>query len=681
MLHRTRRLQLENLEARTVLAAEIAYFSTATAGSITGSDGVNVQFDDSDIVRVDLERNAAGAITSYRYRLLFDGSDVGLDTDAEDIDALDILPDGSLVISTTGTATVPGLTADKQDLLRFTPAVDGYGSVTKGTWSLYFDGSDVGLTLDSENIDAVAVLPNGNLVLSTTGFANVPNFSAFFWGEDLLLFRPATNGLGPQTAGSWGLYFDGSLRGLDTYTEQVDAIDVNGDTLYLSTSGVTKVGTLAGDDEDVFAFKTATNSYAPKLYLDGSTIGLGPFNLDAIEVIGAGEFAPEPTVPAPTPPGTIDVAGVLAAAATKLAAQDARSVIKTAYPNDADANATTWSTTSASNWVSGFYPGMLWQMYEATGDPIWATRARAWDAGIESQKTNTGNHDLGFMINNSFGQGARLTGSATDQAVVNAAARSLSARYNAKYGALDSWGSNRVIIDSMMNIELLFNAAKHGGTTSKGGTSQDLYNMAVSHATKAMQNHVRADGSTYHVVTYNTVNGQPLSKSNAGGISAETTWARGQAWAVYGFTMTFRETGDVKFLETARKTADWFISHLPEDMVPQSDFSSTYTDLAHKDSSAAAIAASGLLELSTLETDPLRQQKYFTAAKQILASLTSPTYFSAGSDHAGLLLHGARSYPGDNVSLVFGDYYLLEATIRYSKIIASQPPAGTATPT
>ncbi|WP_254507576.1 hypothetical protein [Anatilimnocola floriformis] len=667
-----RRLQIENLEARTVLAAEISYFSTAAAGSVTGSDGVRVDFDDSDVIRLDIERNATGAITSYRYQMLFDGSDVGLDTDAEDIDALDILPDGSLVISTTGTAVVPGVTADKQDLLRFTPAANGYGTKTQGTWSLYFDGSDVGLTMDSENIDAVSVLPNGNLILSTSGFANVPNFSAFFWGEDILLFRPSPGGLGPQTAGSWGLYFDGSARLLDTYTEQIDAIDLQGDKLYMSTSGAFKVGTAAGDDEDVFEFNTTTNTYAPKLFLDGSVIGLAAHNLDGFEIIGDGEYAPAPSIVIPGPP-VVDVAGVLSAAATKLAAYDARSVVKTAYPNDAGASATTWTTTNAANWVSGFYPGMLWEMYEATGDAVWATRAKAWQAGIEGQKNDTGNHDLGFMILDSFGQGARLTGNATYQAVVNAAARSLSARFNPKYGALDSWGSNRVIIDSMMNVELLFNAAKHGGTTSKGGTSQDLYNMAASHATQAMLNHVRPDGSTYHVVTYNTATGKPLSKSNAGGISTETTWARGQAWSVYGFTMTYRETGDVKFLETARKTADWFISHLPEDMVPQADFSSTYTDIAHKDSSAAAIAASGLLELSTLETDPIRQQKYFTAAGRILESLTSPDYFSAGSDHPGLLLHGARNYPGNNVSLVFGDYYLLEATIRYSKILATQP--------
>src|SRR5690606_26039939 len=155
---------------------------------------------------------------------------------------------------------------------------------------------------------------------------------------------------------------------------------------------------------------------------DGSAIGLAANNLDAIEILGATDFAPQPTIPGPTPTPVIDVTRVLNAAATKLAAHDARSPIKTAYPNDAGISAKTWATTGASNWVSGFYPGMLWQMYEATGDVAWVTKARAWQAGIESQKNNTGTHDLGFMILDSFGHGARLTGSAADQAVVNAAA-------------------------------------------------------------------------------------------------------------------------------------------------------------------------------------------------------------------------------------------------------------------
>jgi unsaturated chondroitin disaccharide hydrolase len=367
----------------------------------------------------------------------------------------------------------------------------------------------------------------------------------------------------------------------------------------------------------------------------------------------------------------IDVQGVLAAAATKLAAYDLKNAVKTRYPIAAGANSKTWSTGGPGDWTSGFYPGMLWQMYEATGDPVWLARAQSWTAGIESQKNNTRTHDVGFMIYNSFGQGVRLTGDARYQSVVLQAARSLSSRYNPKVGAIRSWnsGSYKVIIDNMMNLELLFYAAKNGGTTSKGGSSQALYDMAVSHATKTLQNHVRPDGSTYHVVNYNPSTGRVSSKTTAQGLSASSTWSRGQAWATYGFTMTFRETGDPMFLDAARRTADYFIDHLPADKVPAADFKSKFTDLAHKDSSAAAIAASALIELSTLDPDPAHSERYWTSAVEILSSLTSPTYFSSGPDHPGLLLHGARKYPGDNVSLIFGDYYLLEATLRYSRAV------------
>src|SRR5262249_6973252 len=175
---RPRRLRLEPLESRNLSAAlplaEAIYFSTTAPGSLTGSDGVKVKFDDSDIVRLDLTRNDAGEVLSYRYELLFDGSDVGLDSDGEDIDALAILPDGSLVISTTGKVAVPGLTAGGEDLLLFTPSPGGLGYHTAGTWSLLFDGSDVGLTTASENIDAVALLPDGRLLISTSGAVSVP---------------------------------------------------------------------------------------------------------------------------------------------------------------------------------------------------------------------------------------------------------------------------------------------------------------------------------------------------------------------------------------------------------------------------------------------------------------------------------------------------------------------------
>ncbi|QDU29963.1 Unsaturated glucuronyl hydrolase [Anatilimnocola aggregata] len=664
-----RPLRLESLELRAMMAAlplaETIYLSTDTPGTVTGSDGVSVKVDDSDVLRLDIERSAGGSVLSYRYRLLFDGSDVGLETDDEDIDALAILPDGSLVISTMGRATVPGVTAEDEDLLRFVPAIDGYGSKTMGTWSLYFDGSDVGLTYASSDIDALSIMPDGKLVISTEGLYSVGGVIGY--GEDLLQFAPTA--LGNTTAGKWTQLFDGSKFGLTTTNEKLDAIDMlDATVVQMSTNGPFAVTGAAGDDEDVFNFNLTTKTYESGLRLDGSALGLTAFDIDAIEFRAVGEILPEPTVHVEVLP-TLDVSGILAVARAKLASHDAKNTVKTRYAGSASVSATSWSAVGAGDWTAGFYPGLLWQMYEATGDVAWRTKAEAWTAGLESQKNRTSTHDLGFMIHNSFGQGERLTGSESYKAVVLQAAKSLSSRFNTKAGVMRSWdgGGFRVIIDNMMNLEMLFYAAKNGGTTSTGGSAQELYNMAVSHATKTLQNHVRADGSTFHVVNYNTTTGGVTSKSTAQGMNTNSTWSRGQSWAVYGFTMTYRETGDATFLEGARRTADYFIANLPEDYVPAADFQSPYTGLAHKDSSAAAISASALLELSTLETDPARSVKYFEAAVRMLDSLSSPSYF-APPQHPSMLLHGAQKYPGNNSSLIYGDYYYVEALLRYAKI-------------
>jgi hypothetical protein len=661
-----RALRFENLEPRAVPAAlplaETLYFSTDTPGSVTGTSGAQVKFDDSDILRLDIQRTGTGELVDIHYRLLFDGSDVGLDAEEEDIDAFAILEGGSFLISTTGRVKVPGITAEDEDLLLFTPAAGGLGYHTVGTWSLYFDGSDVGLTQDGEDVDGIALVADGRIVISTTGSFRVSGASG--GGEDLLAFQPTT--LGASTAGKWSLLFDGSKYGLTTKNEKLDAVDLSAESeLLLSTSGPFATSGAAGDDEDSFSFDLATMTAQPGLRLDGGALGLAPLDIDALEFRAAGEILPEPNEALPA----IDVAGVLAAAQAKLAAHDARNAVKTRYAGTASATATSWGTVAASDWTAGFYPGLLWQMYEQTGDAAWRAKAEAWTAGLQSQATRTNTHDLGFMLFNSFGQGLRLTGNPHYQQVVLAAARSLSSRYNPTVGAIRSWDGNgyRVIIDNLMNLELLFYAAKHGGTTARGGSGEDLYAMAVSHAAKALADHVRPDGSTFHVVNYNTATGGVASKSTHQGKSAGSTWSRGQAWAVYGFTMTFRETGEERFLAAARKTADYFLKNLPDDFVPQADFNSTYTDLAHKDSSAAAIAASGLLELSTLDPDPARSAHYYRSAVMILESLTSASY-SAPPQHPSLLLHASRNYPGNNISLIYGDYYLVEALTRYARL-------------
>jgi hypothetical protein len=669
-----RQSHFERLEARAVPAAlplfDILYLSSDAAGRLPGREGLALRYDDSDILRVTIERNELGELLSVRPEILFDGSDVGLDADSEDIDALAILPDGRLLISTSGKATVPGTTAEDEDLLLFTPAAGGLGANTAGTWSHFFDGSDVGLTGDSEDLDAIEVLADGRLVISTISDASVTGAtgkSISVRGEDLLAFTPTS--LGTTTKGTWAKYFDGSNVGLASSTEKVDALAIeemgaiDAAVLHLSTSGSFSVTGASGQDEDVVSYDLTAKAFVPGLRFDGSAIGLASnADIDAIEV---GPTVLD-TIDLPQLP-TIDVAGILSAAATKLAAHDARSTTKQNYPREHSLNQSTWTTIGPTNWEGGFYPGALWYLYEHTADPAWQARAEAWTAGLSLQQYNTGTHDVGFIIGCSFGQGLRLTDNPAYRDVLLTAARSLSSRFNSAVGATRSWDrfTFPVIIDNLMNLELLFWAAKNGGTTASGGDAQALFDMAVSHAAKTLQNHVRSDGSTYHVVDYNPTSGAVLKRFTHQGKSNESTWSRGQAWAIYGFTMTYRETGDSQFLDAARRTADYFLANLPDDWVPPADFQSTYQDLAHKDSSAAAIAASGLIELSQLETDPLRSERYWSAATNILDSLASPTYLSSDSKNAGLLLHGARKYPGENRSYMFGDYYFVEAVMRY----------------
>lgn len=327
-----------------------------------------------------------------------------------------------------------------------------------------------------------------------------------------------------------------------------------------------------------------------------------------------------------------------------------------------------WKTTEARAWTSGFFSGVLWLMYQQTHDELWKTYAEQWQAGLESQKSNTSTHDLGFMLFNSFGNGYRLTKNEHYRQVVLEAARSLATRYSPVVGSLKSWDHGpetdfQVIIDNMMNLELLFWASQNGGEAK-------WRDLAISHALKTAHEHVRPDGSTYHVVTYDPATGNIKSKCTHQGYQCESTWSRGQAWAIYGFTMSYRYTHDARFLNTAIKVADYFIDHLPDDFVPYWDFNAPSIPNEPRDSSAAAIAASGLLELSQWDADTIHKQKYWAIAQKILASLSSAKYLAKGTSSQSILLHGTsfKAQGNFDTGLIYGDYYFLEAMSRYQDI-------------
>jgi unsaturated chondroitin disaccharide hydrolase len=347
-----------------------------------------------------------------------------------------------------------------------------------------------------------------------------------------------------------------------------------------------------------------------------------------------------------------------------------QAISTTSYPFMTDPSGK-WATAGPESWTSGFFPGSLWLLYEHSPDPAWRSHAQSWQAGLESQKNVTTTHDLGFMLFNSFGHGYRLTGDAAYRQVLLTAAESLATRYSPAVGCIESLDGRpnefRVIIDNMVNLELLFWASKHGGQPA-------WYTMAVSHALKTRQEHVRADGSTFHQVIYNPTTGAVQSKGTVQGYRDDSTWSRGQAWAIYGFTLTYRETGDARFLATARATADYFLSHLPADHVPYWDFQAPGIPNEPRDSSAAATAASGLIELSQLEPNPARQQRYLDGARKILVALSRPPYLAEGTANSAVLLHGTINKPAGayDSGLIWGDYYLLEALLRYQKLTAAR---------
>ncbi|KAI9432246.1 family 88 glycosyl hydrolase [Russula earlei] len=346
--------------------------------------------------------------------------------------------------------------------------------------------------------------------------------------------------------------------------------------------------------------------------------------------------------------------------------------------------------TDKYEWTSGFFPGSLWYGYEATKDDTLKREAVIWTEKLEALQHFTKHHDLGFMLYCSYGNAYRLTGNEQYKAILVEAAKSLSTRFSAKTGSIKSWnafgswdGKKQyffpVIIDNMMNLELLFFASRVTG---------DPYykNIAITHATHVMQNQVRPDYSCYHVVCYDTATGNVLTRETAQGYANNSTWARGQSWGIYGFTMTYRETGDKRFLATAQKMADYYIDNkeLPADKVPYWDFNandSGYTPSAkshaeetpvkYRDASAAAVTASALLELSTYLGES--GAKYRNAAITILHSLSSPAYKATAGENEGFILrHSVGSIAHGvevDVPLIYADYYYLEAMNRYRLLL------------
>jgi unsaturated chondroitin disaccharide hydrolase len=329
-------------------------------------------------------------------------------------------------------------------------------------------------------------------------------------------------------------------------------------------------------------------------------------------------------------------------------------------------------TVTPSDWTSGFPAGTFWLLYDHTQQAAYRTAAESWTQALEGQRTRTSDHDIGFIINCTFGNGYRLTQNAAYLTVITRAAQSLATRFNATVGATRSWDfgswSFPVIIDNMMNLELLLNATKLGG-------DMRYAQMAVTHALTTDRNHFRSDASSYHVVDYNASTGAVVRKQTNQGLADESAWARGQAWGLYGYTMMYRETRDQRFLARALAIADFYTGHarMPSDGVPYFDFDAPVrSDVPdHRDASAGAIAASGLFELAGFASGAA-SERYLAFAIRAARSLSSASYRAAlGANSHFLLMHSVGNYPQSDevdVAMNYADYYYVEALLRCSKL-------------
>ena len=341
-------------------------------------------------------------------------------------------------------------------------------------------------------------------------------------------------------------------------------------------------------------------------------------------------------------------------------------------PLDVRGGTNHFSTVKA--WTSGFYPGALWLVYEYTRSGFWKDAAVRRTAPYECIRHFSADHDIGFMLYCSAGNGYRL-GVNRDvyRPWLMDAAKALSTRFRPDIGLIQSWDARElagakmqrpVIIDNMMNLELLMFAAEHGDA--------DAGRIARCHADTTDRRHFRADGSAYHIVDYRRDSADIFAYFAGQGASADGAWSRGQAWALYGFTMMFRLTRDERYLRRAVSCADWwFRQSMPEDMVPYWDFSVSDNPGEPRDSSAAAIAASALLELHKY-VDESQGCRYRSRAVATLLSLTSDSYFAKeGTNGNFLLMHSTGFKPNNgqvDVPIVYADYYFLEALVRFHRL-------------
>ena len=336
----------------------------------------------------------------------------------------------------------------------------------------------------------------------------------------------------------------------------------------------------------------------------------------------------------------------------------------------------TWHCRKATKdeWCSGFWPGVLWYDYEYTGKATIKEEAEKFTEPLKFlSQIPAYDHDLGFLIFCSYGNGYRLTHNPEYKQVILDTADSLATLFRPRVGTILSWprniemfGGHNTIMDNMINLEMLFWAAKNGGNPY-------LADIAVSHADKTMKYQFRPDYTSYHVAVYDTLTGDFIKGVTHQGYADNTMWARGQAWAIYGYTVVYRETLDPRYLDFVQKVTDVYLERLPEDYVPYWDFDDPNIPNVPRDASAASVTASALLELSTYLPGK-KGEEYKNAAIKMLASLSSDKY-QCGKSKPASLLHSTGHLPNNSeidAAIIYADYYYIEALVRLKNLIENK---------
>ncbi len=322
-----------------------------------------------------------------------------------------------------------------------------------------------------------------------------------------------------------------------------------------------------------------------------------------------------------------------------------------------------WTYSQNGDWVGGFWPGTLWMAHLYSGDEQFRTLALTMADKLAPRQNDTGTHDLGFLFYPSWVTAYRLTGDEKWKAGAIQAATSLIKRYNTAGRFIRAWGqlsdpnnAGRVIMDTMMNLDLLAFASRQTG-------DPQYLDIATAHAKTAQANFPRPDGSTPHVFDFDPVTGAPIGPGTVQGYSPASCWSRGQAWGIYGFTTIHRRTGNAEFLTTARRMADFALGKLTPDNVPVWDYLAPQAPNDIKDASAGAIMACGLLDIAEIT----HRRHYRDAAVRILTAISKTCLTTASTRADAVVARCTRNRPNEDgveVSLPYADYYLLEGILR-----------------